>query len=120
MSSTTIPITASEAIDTIYKSEVGRVLDVAEAFSNALVHLKFKHVIVFPASWAVFTYIGYYYFEKGLGRYHATSSKYWSALCKAIFLFTFVVACNLLQLMVFDILDMMHPSLRNLAWTSSL
>lgn len=63
--------------------------------------------------------MGKLYFEKYLGVYHATSSKHWSTLCKSIFLVTYVAACNLLQLMVFELLDMLPPASRRLAWSTT-
>ena len=77
------------------------------------------HAAMFSVSWACFFWMGRTFFGKYLGVYHATSSKHWSTLCKSIFLVTFVVACNLLQLLIFELLDMLPPALRRFAWSAT-
>jgi len=91
-----------------------------ELTTDGLFHIKRIHYVLFLTTWAVFLMAGKWFFETGLGQYHATSSKQLARLCKVIFLVTFVAACNLLELMTFEILDLLHPTLRQLAWTLSL
>jgi len=76
---------------------------------------------VFGSSWTAFFFAGKWFFETCLGQFHAaTASRELAWLCKLIFLATFVTACNLLLLLAFEILDLLHPTLRQLAWTLSL
>ena len=82
--------------------------------------LQLYHLFIFPSSWLCFVLIGKFFFETGLGSYHSTSSKQWATLCKSLFLVTFVTACTLLELVTFEILDVLHPALRLFVWTSSL
>ena len=91
-----------------------------ELTTDGLFHIKRIHYVLFLTTWAAFLMAGKWFFETGLGQYHATSSKQLARLCKVIFLVTFVAACNLLELMTFEILDLLHPTLRQLAWTLSL
>jgi hypothetical protein len=91
-----------------------------ELTTDGLFHIKRIHYVLFLTTWAAFWMAGKWFFETGLGQYHATSSKQLARLCKVIFLVTFVAACNLLELMTFEILDLLHPTLRQLAWTLSL
>ena len=99
---------------------VDRVSNAGGVLVEGLSHLKVKHLIVFPTTWLLFFFLGRWFFDNVLGRYHATSSRYWALGCKLIFLVTFVSACNLLQLMIADVYGFMHPSLRIVAWTSTL
>jgi len=89
------------------------------AVSNVF-DLQLYHLFIFPSSWLCFVLIGKFFFETGLGSYHSTSSKQWATLCKSLFLVTFVTACTLLELVTFEILDVLHPALRLFVWTSSL
>ena len=82
--------------------------------------LTLPQLFIFPTSWLAFVLIGRFFFETGLGQYHSTSSKQWATLCKSLFLMTFVTACTLLELVTFEILDLLHPALRLFVWTSSL
>ena len=76
---------------------------------------------VFGSSWTAFFFAGKWFFETGLGQFHAaTASRELAWLCKLIFLATFVTACNLMLLLAFEILDLLHPTLRQLAWSLSL
>ena len=77
-------------------------------------------IFIFPASWLMFAIIGRAFFESGLGKYHSTHSKQWATLCKSLFLLTFVTCCTLLELVTFEILDLLHPALRLFTWTTSL
>lgn len=83
-------------------------------------NLKVYDVFIFPVSWLVFVIIGRAFFESGLGQYHSTHSKKWASLCKSLFLLTFVTCCTLLELVTFEILDLLHPALRIFIWTTSL
>jgi hypothetical protein len=83
-------------------------------------NLKFYHLFIFPVSWLIFAIIGRVFFENGLGKYHSTHSKRWATLCKSLFLLTFVTCCTLLELVTFEILDLLHPALRLFSWTTSL
>jgi hypothetical protein len=83
-------------------------------------NLKFYHLFIFPISWLIFAIIGRVFFENGLGKYHSTHSKRWATLCKSLFLLTFVTCCTLLELVTFEILDLLHPALRLFSWTTSL
>ena len=104
-------------LDDIIDSQLERVSEARDALTDGLSVLTWIH-FVFPSSWYCFYWLGKMYFERYLGIYHATSSKHWSTLCKLIFLLTFVTACNLLELMLFEILDLLPPALRRLAWSS--
>ena len=106
-------------IDNIIDAQLERVNEVKDALNDGLYVLTWVHLVIFPLSWTGFYWIGKMYFEKYLGVYHATSAKHWSTLCKLIFLLTFVAACNLLELMVFEILNLLPPALRRLAWSST-
>jgi len=76
---------------------VDRAYESASIVAEGLAYLKVKHVLVFPTTWLLFFYLGKWFFDNVLGRYHATSSRYWAVACKMLFLLTFVAACNLLQ-----------------------
>ena len=89
------------------------------AFLHGMSVTTWFHIMMFSFSWACFFWMGRIFFEKCLGVYHATSSKHWSTLCKLIFLVTFVVACNLLQLLIFELLDLLPPALRRFAWSTT-
>lgn len=106
-------------LDDIIDAQLERVSVARDAVTDGLSVLNWVHLIMFPSSWYCFYWLGKMYFEKYLGVYHATSAKHWSTLCKLIFLLTFVTACNLLELMVFEILDLLPPALRRLAWSST-
>ena len=106
-------------LDDIIDSQLERVSEARDALTDGLSVLTWIHFVVFPSSWYCFYWLGKMYFERYLGIYHATSSKHWSTLCKLIFLLTFVSACNLLELMLFEILDLLPPALRRLAWSST-
>lgn len=83
-------------------------------------NLKLHDIFIFPVSWLIFVIIGRAFFESGLGHYHSTHSKKWASLCKSLFLLTFVNCCTLLELVTFEILDLLHPALRLFIWTTSL
>lgn len=83
-------------------------------------NLKPHDLFIFPISWLVFVTIGRVFFENGLGQYHSTHSKKWASLCKSLFLLSFVTCCTLLELVTFEILDLLHPALRLFFWTTSL
>ena len=83
-------------------------------------NLKVYDVFIFPVSWLAFVIIGRAFFESGLGQYHSTHSKKWASLCKSLFLLTFVTCCTLLELVTFEILDLLHPALRIFIWSTSL
>ena len=83
-------------------------------------NLKVYDVFIFPVSWLIFVIIGRAFFESGLGQYHSTHSKKWASLCKSLFLLTFVTCCTLLELVTFEILDLLHPALRIFIWSTSL
>ena len=106
-------------LDDIIDSQLERVSEARDALTDGLSVLTWIHFVVFPSSWYCFYWLGKMYFERYLGIYHATSAKHWSTLCKLIFLLTFVTACNLLELMLFEILDLLPPALRRLAWSST-
>ena len=82
--------------------------------------LKPHDLFIFPISWLIFVTIGRAFFENCLGQYHSTHSKKWASLCKSLFLLTFVTCCTLLELVTFEILDLLHPALRLFFWTTSL
>ena len=83
-------------------------------------NLKLYDLFIFPVSWLIFVIIGRVFFENGLGQYHSTHSKKWASLCKSLFLLSFVTCCTLLELVTFEILDLLHPALRLFFWTTSL
>lgn len=117
------PLTAANAggaINAVRGEVVDRVYEASGIVSEGLAYLKVKHIIVFPSTWLLFFLLGRWFFDNVLGRYHATSSRVWAIVCKGIFLLTFVAACNLIQLTVADVYGFMHPTLRNVAWTSTL
>lgn len=94
-------------------------MDNSQAQQN-IFNLKLHDVFIFPVSWSLFIIIGRAFFESGLGHYHSTHSKKWASLCKSLFLLTFVNCCTLLELVTFEILDLLHPALRLFIWTTSL
>lgn len=98
-------------------------MEAANINNNSSVNIfdiKFYHIFIFPISWLIFLIIGKLFFENGLGQYHSTSSKKWATICRSLFLLTFVTCCTLLELVCFEILDLLHPALRLLFWTTSL
>jgi hypothetical protein len=97
-----------------------RVEAASGVISEGLAYLKWKHVLIFPTTWLLFFFLGKWFFENVLGRYHATSSRYWALACKLIFLVTFIASGNLLNLMIAEVYGFMHPTLRTVAWTSTL
>ena len=82
---------------------VDRVYDSSGFLAEGLAYLKLKHIIVFPSTWLLFFFLGRWFFDHVLGRYHATSSRVWAKVCRWTFLLTFVSACNLIQLTVADV-----------------
>ena len=106
--------------DVVQGEVVDRVYAAHGLMTEGLAYLKVKHVVIFPTSWILYFLLGRWFFESVLGRYHATSARYWAKACKLIFLLTFVAACNLLNLMVAEVYGFMHPALRTVAWTCTL
>lgn len=85
-----------------------------------IVFSSWHHVIIFLTSWVCFFIGGRLFFDNGVGQYHSSHLKNWVSICKALFLSTFVIACSLLELITFEILDFMHPTFRQLLWTACL
>ena len=118
LTGSTLTLTSPGAVA---KSEVVDRVHVATSLvTEGLAYLKVKHVVIFPTTWLLFFFLGRWFFDSVLGRYHATSSRYWAWGCKVIFLLTFVSACNLLNLMIAEVYGFMHPALRTVAWTCTL
>lgn len=78
------------------------------------------HLLVFVSSWIIFLLGGRSFFDYGLGRYHSTHSKLLAFTSKGLFLLTFMTSATLLELVTFEILDICHPNIREIAWTYSL
>ena len=87
---------------------------------QSIFDLRSYDLFIFPISWLIFVTIGRAFFENCLGQYHSTHSKKWASLCKSLFLLSFVTCCTLLELVTFEILDLLHPALRLFFWTTSL
>ena len=90
-----------------------------EATTEAL-PIRYNRLLLFPASWLVFYLIGRAFFENNLGSFHSTYLRKWAIVCKALFLLTFIMSCTLFELIIFEILDLLHTTLRQFVWTSTL
>lgn len=88
--------------------------------SADMMPIRYNRLLLFPVSWLAFYFIGRAFFENHLGSFHSTYLRKWAVLCKALFLLTFIMSCSLFELIIFEILDLLHISLRQLVWTSTL
>ena len=82
--------------------------------------VNWHHLLLFMVSWGLFYLLGKIFFENVLGQYHSSHLRKWVSVCKTLFLATFCVSCTLLELVCFEILDLLHPTIRQLIWTTSL
>jgi hypothetical protein len=78
-----------------------------------------QQIFVFLVSWVVFYIVGALFLDYGIGQYHSSYLKRWVVICKALFLSTFVIACTLLELLTFEMLDVINPVIRQFLWTAS-
>jgi hypothetical protein len=78
-----------------------------------------EQILLFIISWICFYVVGLFFLDYGIGQYHSSYLKRWVIICKALFLSTFIIACTLLELLTFEILDVIDPLIRQFIWTAS-
>lgn len=82
--------------------------------------VNWRQIVFFVTSWGFFLLVGRIFFENVLGQYHSSHLRKWVSVCKALFLAVFCLACTLLELVCFEIMDLLHPTIRQFMWTASL